>query len=172
MNESGLAGRILAVFATAALGFLVWSHDVAAEESGSFRLIQSFVRDYTTIEHDGIRITGGSVTGTSTVLESSGDPFVEGASEIVTCVVLARTSQAGVDLEAPCTVTGDPENSWYFVARRDVGDIKDGGGGDGRAELSGGTRKYAGVNGICAYSANYLRDGQQVAFADCTWNRP
>ena len=52
---------------------VVWAVPVAvAEESGSFELLNSFVHDYTVLEHAGEFITGGPPDGTATVIEGGG----------------------------------------------------------------------------------------------------
>ena len=81
------------------------AHIATAEESGSLRLIRTYVQDYTTIEHGDARYTGGSLEGSVTILESSGGPFVVGTHERITCVVHAKSTEAGIDLDAPCTMT-------------------------------------------------------------------
>ena len=43
-----------------------------AEESGTFSAIGSYARDYVTFDHSIGTITGGSLKGTSIILQSSG----------------------------------------------------------------------------------------------------
>ena len=151
-------------------GFLLGTGLALADE-GSFRLLRSLVRDYTTIDHGEVQFTGGTILGTATVLRTSGGPFIEGAASIVSCVILARTSESGVDLEAPCTMTDGEGDHLYHVAKRSSGDIKEGGGGEGRVEFLGGTGKYAGISGTCSYETAYLPDNHSVTIADCSWQR-
>lgn len=75
---------MVAALAIAATGLVFGTQAAAAGESGGFRLLMSVVNDYTTIDHAGAKVTGGSSTGTSTVLQSSGDPFSEGATHLLT----------------------------------------------------------------------------------------
>ena len=140
--------------------------------SGSFSFLNSFVRDYVTFEHAGRTITGGPLHGTVTVTESSGGPFVEGESGLVACLVHAKKSEAGLDLEAPCTHTDPSGEQWYVLATREAGDTEAGGGGAGRRVLLGGTGKYAGVSGSCTYSTSYLAEGRSVSRSRCEWTRP
>ena len=68
--------RIVTVFIAASA--VTWSAGAAtAGESGSFTLLNSFVHDYTVLEHAGETVAGGPLQGTATVIESSGSPFAE-----------------------------------------------------------------------------------------------
>ncbi len=68
--------RIVTVFIVASA--VTWSAGAAtAGESGSFTLLNSFVRYYTVLEHAGETVAGGPLRGTATVIESSGSPFAE-----------------------------------------------------------------------------------------------
>ncbi len=141
----------------------------AAEEVGEFRFLASLESAYTTIEHAGASITGGSSSGTFSVVESTGGPFVAGAHHLATCVVLVRASGGEVEIEAPCTLTGASGDQLYVVSVRDSGDIE--AGGPGRIEILGGSGAWAGVQGTCSYDATYL--GQHVvSVAECEWRRP
>ena len=160
----------IAVALVAAPAVLCAAQTAAA--SGSFGFINSFVRDYTTLEHAGRVITGGPLHGTFTVIESSGGPFVAGESGLTTCLVYAKKSDAGLDLEAPCTNTDPSGDKWFMLSARKAGDIEAGGGGKGRRELLGGTGKYAGVTGSCTYTASYLAENRHVSTAACEWRKP
>ena len=138
-----------------------------AEESGEFRLLTSFEHAYTTIEHLGGRVTGGSSSGTASVTESSGGPFVAGTNHLGTCVILARESDGELEIEAPCTVTATSGDQLYVL--RDSGDIA---GGAGRLEILGGSGKWAGIQGSCSYDVEYLAQRRLVATSECEWRRP
>ena len=144
----------------------------AAGESGTVELVTSFVRDYVTFDHAGGTVTGGILRGTTTVTGSSGDPFAEGESNLVVCLVYAKKTDAGMDLETPCTNTDTSGDTWFWIARRTAGDTEAGGGGEGQRELVGGTGKYVGVSGACTYSARYLADNRSVSVASCEWRKP
>lgn len=163
---------ILAVAFTLSLLFVL-PGAAAAQESGSFRSLQSYVQDYTTIDHAGGAYTAGTLIGTSTVLESSGPPFVKGATNIAKCLVFVGTFRDGVvDLESPCTFTDRTGDEIYLLARRRDGDIAEGGGGEGRFEIMGGTGKYADITGECTYVARYLPANHADSSSKCTWQRP
>ena len=143
----------------------------AADESGSFRIVRTFLQDSTTIEHGDARYTGGASEGSITVLESSGAPFVAGTHQRITCVVFARSTEAGIDLDAPCTVTAPSGDTWYSHSKRRTGNVETGGGGPGTLEILGGTGVYAGIGGSCTYEVGYLPDNWIATLADCTWQR-
>ena len=166
-----LKAVLATAFATSML--LVLQGNADAQEAGSFRSLQSYVQDYTTIDHAGGAATAGTLVGTSTVLESSGPPFVKGERSIARCVVFVRTMRDGVvEVESPCTYTDVTGDEIYLLARRKEGDIAEGGGGEGRFEIMGGTGKYADVSGECTYVARYLPANHADTSSKCTWQRP
>ncbi|MDE2962449.1 MAG: hypothetical protein OXU26_00930 [Acidobacteriota bacterium] len=150
---------------------LFTARPAAAEENGTITVLHSYARDYTTIEHAGGKVTGGTLTGTGTVLQSSGAPFVEGANSNADCIIYVRMSEDGIDLMAPCTTIDADGDRMFMLSRRESGDIQDGGGGLGRAEIIGGTGKYAGISGSCSYDTEYLPDNRIVTSARCDWKK-
>ena len=144
-----------------------------AQESGSFRILQSYVQDFTTIEHAGGTATAGTLVGTSTIMESSGPPFAEGETGVAKCLVYVRAPRNGaVELEAACTVTDGTGDEMYLLARRRDGNIAAGGGGAGRFEVLGGTGKFADVSGECPYTTQYHPENHADVSGTCTWQRP
>ena len=166
-----ISARMVAAALLAATGFVFGAQSAVAEERGSFRMLLSFVHDFTTIDHAGAKVSGGSLTGTVTVLQSSGGVFVEGASYLASSVGYATISEAETDVRGACTMTDASGDSWFALVKRSVGDIEEGGGGAGRWELVGGTGKYAGVSGSCPYETQYLPGNRLVSIADCTWQK-
>ena len=144
----------------------------AAEESGNFSMIRVQVQDYTTFDHAEGSVVGGTLEGTSTILESSGAPFVKGEHSVSTCVAYVKKSPAGIDLEIPCATTDASGDRLDTLSKRVAGGVEVGGGGEGRMELLGGTGRYAGVSGSCGYDVEYLAGKRLVLMADCTWRRP
>ena len=162
--------KIAALFAAAAAS-LCAVQVAAAEEAGEFRFLASLETAYTTIEHAGASFTGGSSSGTFSVVESTGGPFVAGTHHLATCVVLARESGGEVELEAPCAVTDDASgDQLYVLSVRDSGDIA--AGGPGRIEILGGTGTWEGIQGTCSYDTKYLDRRHAVSVAECEWRRP
>ena len=155
-----------------ASGMLYAAQAVAGGESGSFRYVASLVHDYTTLEHAGQTVTGGPLHGTFTVTGSSGGPFAEGQNAVAACFVYSTKSEAGMDLETPCTNTDASGERWFLMATRKAGDVQVGGGGEGRQELMGGTGKYAGLSGACTYTASYLSEDLVVSQGRCEWRKP
>ncbi len=154
--------RALAFLVAGALGMS------AAADEGSLRFLRTYVQDYTTIDHAGTQVTGGSLDGVVSIVDASDGPFVPGAHFRVTCIVSVVAGQE-FDLHAPCTAEDESGDEWYTVSRRGSGDIESGGGGG--LELVGGTGAFAGVTGSCAYDVSYLGDGWVALMADCAWQR-
>ncbi len=157
---------------SAALLALYAGQPAVAQQSGSFELVETHVHDYTTLEHAGRTITAGSLEGAATVVRSSGGPFAEGGNWRVTCVVYAGRSDAGIDLEAPCTMTDESGDRVYLLAERREGDVAVGGGGRGVQRIVGGTGRYAGVTGDCPYTTSHLPDRWLVSQGTCNWRKP
>ena len=143
-----------------------------AEEHGNFSLVQSYVHSQVTLNHVLGTIVGGALEGTSTVVASTGGPFVQGESNRITCLSYTKITSAGIDLEAPCTITAESGDMLYMVGKRSAGDIGTGGGGEGSAEILGGTGIYADITGDCTYGVEYLADNRLVTLAECAWSRP
>ncbi len=141
----------------------------AAGDEGTVRFVRTYVQDYTTIDHAGAQVTGGSLKGVVSVIDASDGPFAPGAHFPVTCIVTSRTSGEDFMLEAPCTAEDASGDQWYTTSRRSSGDIETGGGGG--MELAGGTGAFAGVIGSCTYDVSYLDGGWVAIIADCSWRR-
>ena len=152
-------------------GIMCVAHTATAEESGALRIIRTYVQDYTTIDHGGVRVTGGTLEGAVTILQSSGGPFVEGTHDRAICVVYIKRSEAGFELEVPCETTAPSGDKWYTLSKRREGDVEAGSGGPGTMEILGGTGAYEGISGSCTYDVDYLPDNWVVMIADCTWQR-
>lgn len=144
----------------------------AIAESGTYESVVSLTTDYTKSERGDETITGGSSSGTSTIIKSSGGLFVEGSSSLFGCIVFAKKSAAGMDLEAPCTSTDPSGEKIFSIARRKVGDVNPGGGGVGKSEMQGGTGKYAGLTGSCTYKVEILPGNHLVSISKCQWQKP
>lgn len=144
----------------------------AMAESGTYESVVSLTTEYTKSERGDETVTGGSSSGTSTVIKSSGGPFVEGSSSLYGCIVFARKSTAGLDLEAPCTGTDTSGDKIFSLAKRKVGEVIPGGGGTGKSELQGGTGKYAGITGSCTYKIDAPSANRVVSISKCQWQKP
>ncbi|HIC71081.1 MAG TPA: hypothetical protein EYO88_03180, partial [Alphaproteobacteria bacterium] len=90
---------------TFASGTLFAAQMAIAGERGTYESVSSFVYDYTKFDFANQKIISGPLHGTDTITKSSGGPFVVGESSVFVCAVYAKTSDAGMDLEAPCATT-------------------------------------------------------------------
>ena len=88
------------------------------------------------------------------------------------CAVYVKKSDAGMDLEAPCALTGASGDKTFQLAKRSAGDTAAGGGGDGLLQIVGGSGKFAGITGSCTYTVDYLADNRGVSIATCEWQKP
>ena len=154
-------------FASVALFFIAPVSSQA--ESGTFETVASFATNYSKLEHAGQMVTGGSIHGSMSVVKSTGGIFAEKSSTVFDCIVYAKKSDAGLDLEAPCTVTDSGGDKFYYVGRRKAGDMNV--GGEGHQEIVGGTGKYAGLSGSCVFKTEYLAGNLAVTHQKCQWSR-
>ena len=165
--------KVAAVLVVTA-GALCLVHMAAADhhgKGGTYEIITSGIADLKTVDFLDHSIKAGSTEGTSTIVGSSGGPFIVGESSTYSGVIYAKKSAAGIDLEGPGITTDSTGDKWFWVARRNIGDQKTGGGGAGRQEIVGGTGKYEGITGICEYKIDYLADKRIVTQTSCKWER-
>ena len=162
----------IATFVAFASGTLFTAQMAIAGESGSYESVSSFVHDYTKFEFANQAIISGPLHGTDTITKSSGGPFVAGESSVMLCAVYGKKSDAGMDLEAPCALTGASGDKTFQLAKRSAGDAEAGGGGDGLLQIVGGSGKYAGITGSCTYTVDYLADNKGVSISICEWQKP
>lgn len=163
--------RAMAAALAAVTGMLCAAQGVIAQESGSFSAIATYVRDFTSVEHADGAYFGGSLEGSTSILASSGAPFVAGGHSLSTCVVFGKRSTAGIDLQSACTITNASGDTLYLLAERRAGDVDAGGGGQGTLALAGGTGVYSGLAGECAYETAYLANNRVVTTTDCAWRQ-
>ena len=148
------------------------AHGALAGESGSFSAVMGFNTDYTRIDFAGGNVTGGALRGPATITKSSGAPFVEGESSNRVCIVYAKETEAGVQVESSCALTDLSGDQLYLLASRSIGDVAAGGGGAGKQQIMGGTGKYAGITGSCDYTVAYLPGDTGVTQTKCEWQKP
>jgi hypothetical protein len=142
----------------------------AFAESGSYESVGSFASNYTKLEFAGQTITGGALQGAATIVRSSGGIFVEGANALLECIVYAKKSDAGMDLESPCIMTDAVGDKLYYISRRKAGDMS--AGGEGHQDYAGGTGKFTGITGGCSYRTDYVSSKQAVSRQKCQWQKP
>jgi hypothetical protein len=141
-------------------------------ESGAYQQIWSLVTNYAKSERASETVIGGSSSGTATIVKSSGGLFVEGVSDLAECIVFAKRSAAGLDLEAACTTTSSTGDKIFSVAKRKSGDVTAGSKGEGRSQLVGGTGKFSGIEGNCTYTLENLPANHIVTMVKCEWQKP
>lgn len=140
-------------------------------ETGTMEAINSLVPNYSKLEFGDSTLTAGGSSGTITVTKSSGSPFVEGMSGLVQCIVYAKKSPAGLDLDASCTISFSPEDKLFWVAKRRSGDVVVGASGEGAIQTAGGTGRFAGMSGQCTYKIDLLEGNHVVTMNKCQWRR-
>jgi hypothetical protein len=150
---------------------LFWTQSVWAE-SGTYEMLYGFLTNYTKLEQPGRTITAGSISGTQTVLKSSGGPFVEGANNVTECLVWAKRTDNSIDVESYCTSSYPSGDKLFTWGQRKQGDMNVGGGGAGKLQILGGTGQFADLTGSCSYRTNYLPGSHVVNHLDCKWQRP
>lgn len=153
-----------------AVGLLQVGHGPAAAESGSFALTSSLTSQYSTITHMDGTIFSGASEGTSSIVESSGGPFVVGQSMQTRCIVSGKTSAAGTELDGACTSASSAGDMLFSVAKRRVEGAAEEGGA-GHLTLLGGAGRLEGITGSCSYDTDYLTETTYITWAECTWQR-
>ncbi len=161
LTKSTIATGIILVFGTN-----VWA------DSGTYESVTSMSSNWTTMEHLDGTVTVGSQNGTSTVIKSSGGPYVEGESNIFVCLAYIRNTSAGMDLESSCTATRASGEKIFMLSRRKAGDVAESGGGKGVSTFVGGTGQFEGISGRCMYTVDYLPGNEMVSRATCNWQTP
>ena len=157
------------LFFVALLGI---SLNVTAADSGQFDMMTIWERDYHSMDWPDQSFTAGVLEGTSTILKSTAEPFVEEDYQRSTCLVYAKRTESRYVLEAHCSMVDASGDSFNMRAIRDQGNTEVGGGGNGEWEFMGGTGKYAGITGGCEYTVKYFEPERTVNTAkDCQWNR-
>ena len=164
MNRRAITLAACTVFASAGLG--------AAQDDGRFRFVFGGKRDYTTVERGDSSVTAGSIHGLWVVTQGSDSgPFRDEAILHGTCAVTIVTeSAAEPDIGADCVLEDAEHDELFVVARRESGDVEEGGGGAGEFTLAGGTGKFADIGGSCPYTVHYMEDDDLVVFAHCDWS--
>jgi hypothetical protein len=142
-----------------------------AGETGTYVQVVSLSTNYTKSERGSETVIGGASSGTVTTVQSSGGPFIEGSSGLFECILFAKRSAAGMNLEAPCVSTDTSGDKVFSVAKRSAGDVDAGSGAEGKSELLGGTGKYAGLTGSCTYKVDFLPGNRLVTISKCRWQK-
>ena len=142
-----------------------------AGEKGTFDFVQSIsITNQMAIEQVDHKMIGIVGSGTMTISKSDGGPFEEGSSATVSVIAYIKQTNDGMNLESPIVVEDASGDKLFMVMRRSTGTFDTGGGGQGRAELAGGTGKFLGLTGSCPYEVTFLEGGNVVVRAtQCDW---
>lgn len=140
-------------------------------ESGTMEVVGSFLANYSKSEFGDTTLTAGGSSGTLTVTRSGGEPFLEGSSGLIECIVFAKKSSSGLDLEADCTSTFSSEDKVLWLSKRKSGDVVTGASGEGTTQILGGTGRFAGMTGQCRYKLDPLGGNRVVSISKCQWQK-
>ena len=156
--------RILATFAIG-LTLAATSPVLAQEAGAAMRAISSFTHNLESLDMGDAVVTAGMLRGTTTVIESDGDPFVEGEILTTDCVVFSAQGAGGVSVESHCVAADMEGNQLFLTALREKGDAVT---GDGVWTISGGTGRFAtAVGGECIYTTQYLPGNRVAVVSEC-----
>jgi hypothetical protein len=148
---------------------MLFAASAARADSGTYEMVFSFVTNYTRLEHPGQTVTIGPINGMQTIKSSSGGLFPEGLSNVTDCVVFAKKFDAGIDVQSYCTSVYPSGDKVFSTSTRKAGDLNQGGGGEGKSDLIGGTGQFAGIKGSCTYKTEYFPANHAVNHVKCRW---
>ncbi|HVO45893.1 MAG TPA: hypothetical protein VMT29_06110 [Steroidobacteraceae bacterium] len=106
--------RVCAVLAVTLSALLLGQ--AASADSGTFESLYGFATNYNTIEHNNGTAPAGINRGAFRVVDSTGGLFVKGQSSAQECVILAKKSSAGLDVDSICTLTNASGHKLYLTA--------------------------------------------------------
>ena len=155
-------------------GVLLAGQSATAGDSGKFDFVHSIsVTHQTAVEQLDHTVVGILGSGSMTIVKSSGGTFEAGSSANLTVVANINRSSDAMNLEAPMLAVDPVGDKLFMVLRRNTGTSDVGGGGEGRAEFTGGTGKYAGVTAHCSYTVDFLEGGHAIVQGhSCEWQKP
>ena len=136
-------------------------------ESGTVDMVLSVTSNVYSVQMGDTAVTAGGGNGTLKFIHSSGRPFVEGASATVQYASFSKKTPSGLELEADGVATFSSEDTLLLLFERrsdDTGTL-----GEGTLHLTGGSGRFAGVDGRCRYKMDALPGNSDVTFARCEW---
>jgi hypothetical protein len=160
-----------AVLLGSALASCLIVPSLARAGSGTAELLLSGVRSLTVVDMGDMNVTAGGASGTLTIVRGSAEPFSGNVSGAVQCVIFAKKSSGGFDLEADCAASFSPEDKLFLVFKRKTGDLAAGTAAEGIEQIAGGTGKFAGVSGECRYVVENFPANWSVTTSKCQWQR-
>ena len=157
--------RTLAAFVIGLAAAIATSPALAQEGGVAMRAISSFTHNLEILDMGDTVVTAGMLRGTTTVVESDGDLFVEDEILTTDCVVFSAQGAGGVVVESHCVATDLEGNQLFLTALREKGDAVT---GDGVWMISGGTGRFAAaVGGECIYTTQYLPGNRVAVVSEC-----
>ena len=152
----------------AAVAALLTAGPVIAKDepaAGSFRLLVQFELAQTTVVQNGVSISAGAGPGTAVVFDGTAEPFRFGVFDVMT-VSLTRRQGDKLSTEGHSVRKDADGDEWYSRFER----AKDGDAQSiGRYEFLGGTGKYRGLTGACAYEVSNVSGKRGVSLGTCKW---
>lgn len=139
-------------------------------ESGSVDIVLAAVSNVYAVQMEDTTVTARGGNGTVTFVRSSGAPFVEGASATVQYASFSKKTPSGFELESDAVATFSSGDTLLLLFKRQSGDLAAGTSGEGTLHLTGGSGRFAGVNGECQYKVDNLPGNWNVTIAKCEWN--
>ena len=153
----------------AAAGLLSLVSAPCHAESGTVDIVLAAVSNVYAVQMADTTVTARGGNGTVTFVRSSGAPFVEGASATVQYASFSKKTPSGFELEADGVATFSSEDTLLLLFKRQSGDLAAGTSGEGTLHLTGGSGRFAGVNGQCTYKVDNLPGNWNVTIAKCEW---
>jgi hypothetical protein len=135
-------------------------------ESGTVDIVLAVKSNVYAVEMGDTTVTAMGGNGTVTFIHSSGRPFVEGAVATVQFAGFSKKTPSGLDLEADAVATFSSEDTLLLLFERRSGDP--GASDEGTLHLTGGSGRFAGVDGQCKYKADDP-PGHWTVVARCQW---
>lgn len=152
----------------AAVAALLTAGPVIAKDepaAGSFRLLVQFEITQTTVVQNGVSISAGTGPGTAVVFDGTAEPFRFGVFDVTT-VFMSRREADRLSIEGHSVRKDADGDEWYSrferVTEQDAQKI-------GRYEFLGGTGKYRGLTGACAYEVSNVSGKRGVSLGTCKW---
>src|SRR5258706_262417 len=135
-------------------------------ESGTVDIVLAANSNVYAVQMGDTTVTAMGGNGTVTFIHSSGRPFVEGAIATVQYASFSKKTPSGFELEADGIATFSSEDTLLLLFERRSDDP--GTSGEGTLHLTGGSGRFAGVNGQCKYKMD-SPPGDWSVIAKCQW---
>ena len=133
---------------------------------GSFRIMAHFDTAQTAVEQGGVSISSGASKGIVVVFDGTAEPFRFRVFDSMT-VLLTKRAEDSLSVEGYSVRKDADGDEWYSRLKRVRGAQQQ--GTEGRYELVGGTGKYSGLTGTCAYGVSNISRDRGVTMGSCTW---